>query len=112
MEMSTGNVCGSSRISTLFTLCLKGFCIDSVLVPSFCDGSAISIVMSASNNLGTGPNSKPFNVQGILSDKDDINSGLRRVQSSYVSIMLMYCVTTPGIDLVDTSQVHVANITE
>lgn len=64
MQTSTGNICGSSRISTLFILCQKGFCIDNVLIPSFCEGSAISIVMSATNNFGSGPNSKPFNIQG------------------------------------------------
>ena len=66
MQMNTGDICGSDRIYTFSTLCQKGFCIDSALVPSFCDGSAISIVMSASNDLGTGPNSIPFNVQGTL----------------------------------------------
>ena len=40
--------------------------MESVLIPSFCDGSAISVVMSAINDFGSGPNSKPYNVQGIL----------------------------------------------
>ena len=67
MQTSTGNICGSSRRYVVF--CQKGFCIESVLIPSFCEGSAISIVISAINNLGSGPNSKPFNVQGSYFDK-------------------------------------------
>ena len=64
MQTSTGNICGSSR--TIGEICQKGFCIDSVLIPSFCEGSAISIMISAINDLGSGPDSKSFNVQGTL----------------------------------------------
>ena len=64
MQTSTGTICGSSR--RYFVLCQKGFCIERVLIPSFCDGSAISIVISAINDFGSGPNSKPFNVQGTV----------------------------------------------
>ena len=64
MQTSTGNICGSSR--RYVVICQKGFCIESVLIPSFCEGSAISIVISAINDFGSGPNSKPFNVQGTV----------------------------------------------
>lgn len=64
MQTSTGNICDSSRGYSAF--CQKGFCIDTFLIPSFCEGSAISIMISAINDLGSGPNSKPFSVQGTL----------------------------------------------
>ena len=65
VHTDTGIICGFSR--TLLLQCQNGFCTDSVLIPSLCDGRAVSIMMSATNRLGSGPFSKPFDLSGMYS---------------------------------------------